>query len=147
MPASIIAITAILAGCSKGHLDVVRDDRVTWRSTGIALDRQGGSVEVRVDARSRDELRICLFDVGNREPPGDLVAVAGGSSSSVVFTALPPGDYGVLAFLDMNGDGRTVLELTDAGPECPEPHSSFRVVSLAPGSRKALRLHLEPEES
>ncbi len=143
---TLVSGTAFLCGCSRDHIDVVRDGRTTWRSSDISFDRNGGSVAVHVDGEKPDSVTVVLFEHAIEGELAHPMAVAVGAMRSdgidFRFTGLPSGRYAVGAFHDLDGDGALVRERTLFSSDWSEPHSGFETVKIVAGSRVEVMLDI-----
>lgn len=148
---SLVIVTASLCGCSRDHIDVVRDGRTTWRSSAISFERNGGSLDVHVDGVGTASVTILLFghapDGELSEPMAAAAAAMRPDGIDVRFTGLPSGRYVVGAFEDLDGDGALVRERTLFSSRWSEPNSGFKTVELLDGGSVDVTLAVMEDDS
>lgn len=102
-------------GCRTAGVTTLRDDRATWRSDELALDRQGGAIRIEVRGRAGEAATVFLLDDAglarlrdgrDADPVAAACETLRSDGEVVLFTQLPPGTYLVGAFHDLDRDGR-----------------------------------------
>jgi hypothetical protein len=142
-----------VTACQSSSLDTTHNGRSTWRAEELQLVPGGGRIHVNVLCDSEDPITVVLLSEGvfeqSETPSGPTCAAASGVTRSgmllVRFRDLPVSEYMVVAFHDLNGDGRLVGNFEPSGfaTEFTEPHSKLERFHLHEGDTVNVSLDLD----
>ena len=146
-----------LTACQTTSIDATRDGRSTWRADGLELTPGGGCIHVNVNCASNDPITVVLLsedllekaEVAETAHAGTSFAAASGYTRNgmflVRFLELPISEYMVIAFVDVDGDGRLVEEASfiDSPTKFIEPHSRLMRFEIDNGATVNVTLDLE----
>lgn len=144
------------AGCQSGRMSTVQGGKTTWRSVRFPVDRDGGVIEVRVTGDRSGDATVFLLEPGTLERMHDdldvdpIAAAEGplGPDGFVVrFTSIPPGEYVVGSFMDLDGDGTLIHAGSFFSPGYDEPHSDFLPIKVESQAEQTIDLVIKEERS
>ena len=145
------------ASCHTTSIDAAPDGRSTWRSEKLELIPDGGRIHVNVLCDSDDPITVVLLsqdlpeDSSSRVDPSCAAAtgVTRNGMFLVRFLDLPVSEYMVVAFFDVNGDGRLDETFFSTGEsrKFTEPHSKLKRFQIREGDIINVSLDLEIDQS
>ena len=142
------------AGCESGRMNSVQGGKTTWRSVRLPVDRSGGVIEVRVTGDRSGDATVFLLEPGTIERMHDdldvdPIAAAEGPLRAdgfvVRFTSIPPGEYVVGSFMDLDDDGTLVHAGSFFTPGYAEPHSRFLPIKVEAQGEQTVDLVIKEE--
>lgn len=143
--------------CHTTSIDASPDGRSTWRSEKLELISGGGCIHVNVLCDSDDPITVVLLsqdlpeDSSSRVDPSCAAAtgVTRNGMFLVRFLDLPVSEYMVVAFFDVNGDGRLDETFFSTGEsrKFTEPHSKLKRFQIREGDIINVSLDLEIDQS
>ena len=145
-----------ILGCQSASMSTVQGGKTTWRSVRLPVDRTGGLIEVRVTGDRSGDATVFLLEPGTLERMHDdldvdpIVAAEGPlrpDGFTVRFTSIPPGDYVVGSFMDLDDDGTLIHAGSFFSAGYDEPHSEFLPIKVEPQSRQTVDLVIKETPS
>ena len=143
-------------GCQSARMSTVQGGKTTWRSVRLPVDRSGGLIEVRVTGDRSGDATVFLLEPGTLERMHDdldvdPIAAAEGplrpGGFIVRFTSIPPGDYVVGSFMDLDDDGTLIHAGSFFSTGYDEPHSEFLPIKVESDGRQTVDLVLKESPS
>ena len=143
--------------CHTTSHDVAPDGRSTWRSEKLELIPGGGRIHVNVLCDSDDPITVVLLSEDLAEDSSSGVDSSCAAATGVTrngmflvrFLDLPVAQYMVVAFFDVNGDGRLDEASFPAGGSMKftEPHSKLKRFPIRDGDIINVSLDLEIDQA